>query len=333
MISNLFDYGLNMPKKSYYQILGVAKDASEKEIQRAFRRLARKCHPDVNPGQQDTAERFKEINEAYQVLSDPDERKRYDINGRGFRFAGPITWHFESGGFSGGSPFDAGMNPFDEILDSLLGGRGEGPFRGAFGGRRSPRIEHPIEVTLEEAFHGATRVIELADTSVCRGCGGMGGACVECGGTGLAQRPRRLEIKVPPGVRTGSRIRVNPNRGRGGSGGVEDVYLILKVRPHQRIRREGDDLYVEVPVSLSDAVLGGEVRVETLGGNVELKIPPATQNGRSFRLKGQGMPALTKPGAGDLYATVKVSLPADLSEEELALFRKLRELRDERGVE
>ena len=329
MISNINDYGLSMPKKSYYKVLGVAKDASEREIQGAFRRLARKYHPDVNPGQLDTVERFKEINEAYQVLSDPDERKRYDHNGRGFRFTGPITWHFEGGAFSGGPPLDMGMNPFDDILDSLLGGRG--PSRGAFEGRRSPRIEQPIEVTLEEAFRGATRVIEFAETSVCSGCGGRGEGCVECGGAGLVQRPRRLEVKVPPGVRTGSRIRVNLNRGRAGSAGVGELYLLVKVRPHQRFRREGDDLYVEVSVSLTNAVLGGEVRVETVGGNVELKIPPATQNGRSFRLKGQGMPALTKPGSGDLYATVKVSLPTELSEEELALFRKLRELRDERG--
>ena len=331
MVSNIYDYGLNMPKKSYYRILGVAKDASEREIQGAFRRLARKYHPDVNPGQLDTAERFKEINEAYQVLSDPDERKRYDHNGRGFRFAGPITWHFEGGGFSGGPPLDMRTNPFDDILDSLLGGRGGGPSRAAVEGHRSARIEHPIEVTLEEAFRGATRVIEFAETSVCSGCEGRGGGCFECGGAGLVQKPRRLEVKVPPGVRTGSRIRVNLNSGRGGSVGVGEIYLLVKVRPHQRFRREGYDLYVEVAASLSDAVLGGEVRVETLGGNVELKIPQGTQNGQSFRLKGQGMPALTKPGAGDLYATVKVSLPTDISEEELALFRKLRELRDERG--
>ncbi len=327
-----------MAGKDYYQILGVLKDASDKEVQRAFRRLARKYHPDVNPGDGEAAERFKRINQAYQVLSDPKTRRRYDQNGQGWPFegrfqerSGPFTWQFDSDpGFGGGI--------FDDILTGVLRGRGRHPFQGVFESRRSTHVEQPIEVGLEEAYHGSTRVIELLQDEPCPTCRGKGGpslaGCPQCGGSGWVQRPRRLEVRVPPGVRTGSRIRVSPRRPGGGAvGGIETIYLVVTVRPHPRFRRKGDDLYTEVTVPLLDAILGGQAQIDTLSGRVSLNIPPATQNGRNFRLKGRGMPVLGGSGKGDLYARVKVVLPSDLTDEEAALFRRLKEVGESRGAE
>ena len=320
-----------MVKKDYYELLGVSKDASNKEIQRAFRRLARKYHPDVNPGDTKGAGKFKEINEAYQTLSDPETRQGYDQNGQGWppegffeEGPGTFTWHFESRpGF--------GPSVFDDILSSVLQGKGRQPFQRIFESRRPTEIEHPIEVSLEEACHGTNRVIEFMEDGPCPACGEVGGRdlrrCPQCGGVGRVRRPRRLDVTVPAGVKTGSRVRVKPNSQAGDStGGVGTIVLVVKVRPHQRFQRKEDDLYLEIPVPLLHAILGGEVPVATFNGSVTLKIPPSTQNGRTFRLRGQGMPLLGRAGRGDLYAKVKVMLPTDPTDEEIALFRQLREL-------
>lgn len=328
-----------MAKKSYYDILGISNDTSEKEIQRAFRRLARKYHPDVNPEDDQAAEKFKEVNEAYQVLSNQEARQQYDQRGRGWNFEeffgrGPqsFTWSFESEG-TPGSGFGPGHGAFDDILSSVMRGRGRSPFRETFETRPASTVEHPIEVTLEEAYRGTTRVIKYIDQRVCPACGGVGRSgrspCPQCGGAGGVQEPRRLEVKVPAGVDTGTRVRISPN---GHGGGVSTIYLVVTVKPHRKFNRKGENLHIEVPVPLVDTVLGGEAEVETMTGKLSLKIPRGTQNGRTFRLKGKGMPVLNKKRKGDLLAKVKVVLPKDMHEEELDLFRQLKRLRESKGA-
>lgn len=298
---------------NYYDILGVARNASEKEIRQAFRKLARQYHPDVNPGDAAAEEKFKEINEAYSVLSDAESRPKYDRYGDNWKHAeqfeqspaasGGVRFHWSDGG-AGGGPRDfsrvwdsgtrwdaagrGGASGFGGLFDDLVGGINSG-FRPA-------PAEIPAEVTLEEAFHGATRRLN-------------------------SQHGRRLEVKIPPGVDTGSRIHLAP-------GGEQDadLYVVVTVQPHARYRRQGRDLHTEVDLPLVDAVLGGELSVPTLSGAVALTVPPNTPNERRFRLSGQGMPALSGGGGrGDLYATVKVKLPEAFDEEGLAYFRKLRE--------
>lgn len=323
--------------KDYYAILGVPRNASDKEIRAAYRRLARKFHPDVNPGNKEAEERFKEINEAYEVLSDPEKRRLYDLYGENWRYAaqgagagataqGPFTWRVERG--PGG---------WHTLFEDLTGDLGLGDlFERLFGGgtatrtrvRRPPALEETVEVSLEEAFQGTTRLLEVPLARPCGACGGSGrlgrAPCYACAGTGVQERPARFEVKIPPGVDTGSRVRVTP--------GGREVVLHIRVRPHPRFRRQGDHLYTEVEVPLYDALLGGEVEVPTLRGRVVLRIPPETQNGQTFRLAGQGMPRLGQPGVrGDLFVTVKVSLPRGLTERERELLRQLRAMRQGGG--
>ncbi len=309
-----------MEYKDYYKILGVDRNASEREIKRAYRQLARKYHPDVNPGDRTAEERFKEINEAYEVLSDPEKRRKYDELGATYQQwqrmggrPGDFDWtQWMAGGPAGGrihveygdlgDLFGAG---FSEFFQSIFGGMGPtmagaerrtGPMRGR-------DIEQPVQITLEEAFSGTTRLIRTDG--------------------------RTLEVKIPPGVRTGSRVRIAGEGGPGRVGGARgDLYLVIEVLPHARFQLDGDDLRTQVPVDLYTAVLGGEVPVPTLKGQVMLKIPPETQGGQVFRLRGQGMPRLRDPSSrGDLYVEVKIDVPQKLSEKEKELFRQLAQLR------
>ena len=283
--------------QDYYSELGVSRSADEKQIKQAYRRLARKYHPDLNPDDETAEDRFKQVNEAYEVLSDPDSRKKYDRYGARWRdvdrmgdaagaHESPFTW-------TGRSQRGAGGFGFGDLGD-LLGGS---PF-----GRGSPgpnRLETSTTVSLEEALVGTTRTVTITS----------------------AEGERRLEVTVPPGVRNGSVVRVSPGQGR-------EVHLKIEVSPHVRFRREGDDLHTEVEVPLEDAVLGGEVNVRTLRRTVSLKIPPESQNGQKIRLKGQGMPKLGDPDTvGDLLVTVRPRMPANLTDEERGLFRRLREIR------
>jgi len=323
-----------MAGKDLYEILGVRRDASEKEMRQAYRRLARKHHPDVNPGDKAAEGRFKEINRAYEVLSDPEKRRKYDRYGDQWEHADAFERER-----AGSAPFST---TFD--LSDLFGrgGRGAGGFdsifEGFFGGRRGPmrgqNVEYTSEVTLEEAFNGTTRLLQLQSEERCATCGGSGriaGAiCHACQGAGVLPRPKRLEVKIPRGVRDGSRVRIpgegRPPTSRGGPRG--DLYVVVRVRPHATFERRGDDLATEVGVPLEDAVLGGEVEVPTLGGKrVALKVPPLTQNGKLFRLKGLGMPRLEGKRRGDLLVRARVVLPERLSDRERALFEKLRALR------
>jgi len=298
--------------KDYYEILGVPRNASEKEIRQAYRRLARKYHPDVNPGDPQAEQRFKEINEAYQVLSDPESRRKYDMYGERWKYAdqfaqqgvgaqGPFPWGFDVSP-GGGSIFDHLEDlGFGTIFDTFFGRRRRGGATATAEARpRTRTLEHPVEVSLEEAFHGTTRVLQIQTPD---------------------GRLRRLEVRIPPGVDNGSRVHIPAPE-------VGDLYLVITVQPHPRFQRQGADLHQEVAVPLVDAVLGGEVRVPTPSGQVALKIPPETQNGRVFRLSGQGMPHLGDPRRrGDMYVKVRVVLPTGLSERERRLFEELRSLR------
>lgn len=330
--------------KDYYASLGLKKGATEKELRSAFRTLARKNHPDVNPNNKEAEQRFKDINEAYEVLSDPDKRKVYDELGSHYReyeqyrsaggTATPSEFlratqgmganPFAGAGARGGTRYEFRTTPFD---DDIYGGSGSGSggfsdfFQQAFGGGRGGRtrtetpfklpgqdIEQEVGIALEEAVKGTSRTITFTDES----------------------GQRRIEATIPAGVRTGSRVRLAGQGGAGYNGGPNgDLYLNVHILPHQRFEVKESDVYVTVPVDLTTCMLGGDVLVPTpKGTRVSLKIPAETQNGRVFRLSGLGLPAMRKDGkAGNLQATVQAVLPTGLSEEERTLFKRLAELR------
>jgi curved DNA-binding protein len=311
-----------MEYKDYYQVLGVPRSASDKEVKQAFRRLARRYHPDRNPGDKSAEERFKEINEAHEVLTDPDKRQKYDRLGsqwQRWQHMGRDPGDFDfSQWFAGGTGATRGGYGDPGDLFGSSGGFSDF-FRSIFGqaeaqptmrwrqaqqrGRRGQDYEQPVDITLEEAYHGTSRVLEIDDS--------------------------RLEVKIPPGVRSGSKVRVAGKGGPGiGGATAGDIFLKIRVLPHSVFERRGDDLHCEMPVELYTALLGGEVQVPTLTGHVQLKIPPETQSGRTFRLREKGMPRLRKVTEhGDLLCKVSVVLPQRLSENERDLFRKLAALR------
>ena len=292
----------------YYEILGVGREASDRDIRQAYRKLARQFHPDVNPGDSDAEEKFKQINEAHGVLSDNDKRGKYDKYGDRWMHADQIeeaeaqargrgrgNYHFYTGGDFGGpgGSFDLGKFGSDDLFDRLFNNLGTDRTG------RQPAAEYPAEITLAEAAEGATRMVNLPDG-------------------------RRLEVKIPAGVDTGSRVHIPA-----GAGGDGDFFLTVTVMAHPRFERKGKDLYSEVEVPVEDLVLGTEVTVPTLTGKLALTVPSGTQNGRRFRLAGQGLPELNKGGGkGSLYATVKAVLPTNPTPEQEELFRQLKELRD-----
>lgn len=310
--------------RDYYEVLGVKRNATEKEIKQAFRKLARKYHPDVNPGDPTAAERFKELSEANEVLSDPEKRKAYDTFGaqwkqaqqagaRGFDFQQPGggTFHFDLGGdqdineilrnlFGLGGGFQAGGGGAD-FSDLFGGGMGGAPF----GGRRAPRgrrgadVSAEVDVSLEDAYHGATLPVQIDG--------------------------RRVEVKIPPGVDTGARLRLAGMGEHGAGGGpAGDLYLTVRVRPHPVFQREGDNLRTEVAVSFATAALGGTAKVPTLRGtSVEMKVPAGTQGGQTFRLGGLGMPRRSGGGYGDLMARINVQVPRNLTDRERELVQEL----------
>lgn len=315
-----------MDYKDYYKILGVDKNATEKEIKAAYRKLARKYHPDVNPNDPQAETKFKEINEANEVLSDPEKRSKYDQLGadwQRWQQTGGRPSDFNWGQYAGGpggervhvhyaSPEDledlfGGGSPFSDFFTSIFGGMGGGQAgrSGGFEYRPQPRagqdFAHPVEISLAEAYHGTTRTL-------------------------AKEGGRRLEVKIPTGAKTGTRVRMRGEGGAGAAGGqAGDLYLEVEVKPDSRFERKDDDLYVTVPVDLYTAVLGGEVRTPTLAGSVNLKIPAGSQNGQSIRLRGKGMPKLGKSGEfGDLYARLDVRLPTQLTSKQRELLEQLR---------
>ena len=329
-----------MAGKDYYKVLGVKRDASESEIKQAYRKLARKHHPDVNPGDKTAESRFKEINEAYEVLSDKDKRQKYDTFGDQWQHAdqfaksggsGGQNVHWDFGGGSQGYSFETG--DLEDLFGGLFGGGRSGGFGRQPRSRKGKDIEHAVEVTLEEAYQGTNRVLSMQTREACPSCGGSGhianAVCSACMGSGMISGMKRLEVKIPSGVATGSRVRISGKGEAGfGSGSAGDLFLVITVRPHSQFERKGENLYTEVPVPLTVAVLGGEVQVPTVKGTrLALKIPEATQNGREFRLKGQGMPKLGGGTFGDLIAKVNVVLPEKLTDDERTLYKQLAVLR------
>jgi DnaJ-class molecular chaperone len=333
-----------MDFKDYYSTLGVAKTATEKEIKQAYRKLARKFHPDVNPGDKSAEAKFKEINEAYEVLGDPAKRKKYDELGANWRM-------YEQAGAQGGAGFDPSQfggwnvrsggqggpgggggfrtmtedemremfgdaNPFSDFFQTFFGGApgGDEPgrrtgrqTRGARGARPGRDVEQEIELPLEDAFTGTMRRFSIKHDG----------------------HARTVDVRIPPGVGEGSRVRV-AGEGEHGTGGGKsgDLYLRIHTTPHPQFERKGRDLYTRVAIPLTTAVLGGEAEVPTLSDKpLRLRIPPTTQNGQTFRLKGHGMPVAGKPGEhGDLYATVDVQLPRELTPEQRKHFEELQKL-------
>jgi curved DNA-binding protein len=313
-------------RRDYYAVLGVPRTASEKEIKTAYRKLARKHHPDVNPGDKKSEDLFKEIGEAYSVLSDPDKRKKYDRWGHdwekieqaqaaGANFGGrpgsrTYSWSTSPGsGSVNGQPFNFESEDLGGLFEQLFGRAAGGRQRVRTAPRKGRDIEQPVEITLEEAFNGTQRTYTLSDMQ-----------------TGEA---RTVEVKIPAGATDGLRVRVAGKGEQGVSGGqAGDLYLIVTIKPHQQFEREGDDLRVKVPTSVYTAILGGEVMVPTpKGTNLALKVQPETPNGQRIRLAGQGMPHLNGPGRGDLYAEINVQLPKNLSEREKDLFAELARAR------
>ena len=329
-----------MAGKNYYDILGIPKNASDKDVKQAYRKLARKYHPDVNPGDKDAEARFKEINAAYEVLSDKDKRQKYDKYGDKWQYADQFEqaqqqqaqYRQYSTGDGQSFHFGGDIGGMDSIFDELFGGmRGRG-FSRRVQQRQGEDLESSVEVTLEEAFNGTSRNINLQGEEPCAACKGSGRIqnlpCSVCRGAGIVPKINRLEVKIPAGVDTGSRVRIAGKGQQGYNGGPPgDLFLNITVRPHPVFERQGNDLLTNIPVPLTTAVLGGEVQVPTLKGKLALKIPPETQNGRVFRLTGQGMPSLKKGSNGDILVKVNVILPTKLTEKEKELFRQLGELR------
>ena len=334
-----------MAARDYYSILGVSRDASEAEIKKAFRKLARKYHPDVNPGDKSAEGKFKEMNEAYEVLSDKEKRAKYDRFGEHWQQADQFSQasarqgysgHDFGGGFGqGGVRFETGDigSVFDEMLRGSSGGFGRRPQR-----RHGQDLETPVEVSLEEAYYGTRRTLSLQVQEPCPTCQGTGqvknGVCPTCRGAGAVLGTERIEVSVPPGVKTSSRVRLSGKGGQGFGGGPRgDLYLNVTVLPHKSFERRGDDLLYTAPLPLTVAVLGGEMQVTTIKGKkLVLKIPPETQNEKTFRLSGQGMPQLGKPSSfGDLIVRTKVVLPSRLSDKEKQLFEQLRDIRGDQG--
>lgn len=352
-----------MEFKDYYKTLGVDRSADDKAIKTAYRKLARKYHPDVAKDKS-TVGRFQEINEAYEVLSDPEKRKRYDTlgpdwerqaqAGAGSRTTwGPGEVRFETSGgdFGGFSDFfqtifgDLGRRTGragGRVRDFRRGGFGDlgdlgdlGDFAGPAGAETAGNdAEAAIELTLEEAFSGVAKPIAFDMDEVCPTCGGAGHRggkpCETCRGTGWKKTQRRLEVKIPAGVDTGSRVRVAGEGPAGVSGRKGDLYLRVTVQPHGRFERKADDLHVDLPVAYPDAALGVEMQVPTLKGTVSMKIPPETSSGRVFRLPGYGMPHLKGGGSGDQFVRVQVSIPSGLTAKEKELLAELKKLRPER---
>ncbi|MFM7718150.1 MAG: molecular chaperone DnaJ [Actinomycetota bacterium] len=354
-------------EKDYYRALGVAKNATQDEIKKAYRKLAQKHHPDANPGNAAAEERFKEISAAYDVVGDAEKRQRYDqVRDAAAGFGGAGAGGFPGGG-AGGVPFDVG--DLGDLFGGLFGGAVRP--RGRRGGRGAD-LETEVRVSFEDALEGVTVPVRIDGPAPCSACGGSGAApgtspvaCASCGGSGavavnqgpfqmaqpcprcagsgrIVERPcaacrgegaehrsRTLQVKVPAGVRDGARIRL-AGRGEPGRGGAPagDLFVGVRVRPHAFFGRQGANVTLDLPVTFAEAALGAEVKVPTPSGPVTMKVPAGTPNGKVFRLKGRGAPR--KGGRGDLLVTVQVDVPSKLSKDEKDLLRKLQGI-DERA--
>jgi len=340
-------------KRDYYEVLGVARTASDDELKKAYRRLAMKFHPDRNPGDHTAEEKFKEANEAYEVLTDPQKRQIYDQHG-----------HEGLQGRGGGGGAGGFSDLFGDVFADIFGGGGRG------GPRRGSDLRYMMELTLEQAVFGCTEAIRIPSQSACEACNGHGTAdgkaaptcptckgagqvrvqqgffvlqqscptcrgrgtavtdpCKTCRGAGKLRREKTLEVKIPAGVDTGDRIRLN-GEGEPGERGSQpgDLYVQIDVRPHEFFERDGSDLSCTVPIGFATAALGGELDVPTLAGKALLKIPAETQSGKVFRLRGMGVRSVRGGGVGDLLCTVVVETPVHLNKKQKELLREFGEL-------
>ncbi|MBI5741129.1 MAG: molecular chaperone DnaJ [Nitrospirae bacterium] len=330
--------------QDYYDVLGVKKDASQEDIKKTYRKLARKFHPDLNPGDKGAEKKFKEINEAYEILSDAKKRAEYDQFGKAAAEGGPHGFEgFRSPGF------DFGYGGAEDIFADLFRG-----FRHEDIPENGPDLVTSLDISLEDAYKGLSRPVTLTRDAACKTCSGTGAedfktcsqckgagtlkqsrgafrvsqacptcngsgrtatrVCGACGGKGSRKVTETIKIKIPPGAETGSRIKL---KGMGGAGArgrrPGDLYIELTVEPHPLFKREGNDLYTEVPVTFPDAVLGGKIQVPTLEGAVTMTLPPGTDSGKKFRLKGKGIPDRKTGTKGDEYAVIKIVVPKTLS--------------------
>lgn len=351
-------------KRDYYEVLGLNKGATDEEIKKAFRKLAKQYHPDVNPNNKEAEAKFKEINEAYEVLSDKEKRAKYDrfghagVDPNGFGGAG-------GGGFGGGfGGFEGAFGDFGDIFDMFFGGSGFGSSRSKSGPRKGADLKYELEIDFKEAAFGVRKEISITRDEVCADCKGSGAkpgspieTCKKCGGTGevrytqstvfgrvvnvrpcdechgegkiikehcpkclgrgTVKRNRKITIDIPAGVDNGS---VMPLRGEGEpgeKGGPKgDLYIYIRVKPHSLFKRDGINLFCEIPISFVQAAIGAEIEVPTLEGKEKFEIPEGTQTGTTFKLKGQGVPSLRSKARGDLYFTVKVEVPKKLNDKQ-----------------
>jgi len=361
-----------MAKKDYYEVLGLSKTATDDEIKKTYRKLAMKYHHDRNPGDKSAEEKFKEVKEAYEVLSDSKKRAMYDQFGHA-GMGGAAGGEGAGGGFGGFGGFDFGnMGDMGDVLGNIFegvfgGGRGRGG-RGQNYAHRGSDIGYALKISLEEAVHGTTVKIKIPTWTVCdeckgsgakkgtnpvtcKTCGGTGqiriqqgmftlqqtchvcrGAgkvisdpCLKCHGQGRVQEQKTLEVKIPPGVDEGDRIRLAGEGEAGIHGGsTGDLYVEISLKPHPIFKRQGNDLYCEVPISFATAALGGEIEIPTLDGKVMLKIPPETQSGKILRLRGKGVKGV-RGGIGDLLCSAVIETPIRLSEEQKELLKQFEE--------
>ena len=318
-----------MPE-NYYQVLDAKRNSSQSEIKKAYRRLARKHHPDVNPGDKSAEERFKQIQEAYKVLSDPDKRRIYDLNG-----------YYRPGQEStGGGDFrDVWSSGID--FKDVGGGRWQGSVRDIFtdlfeGGRSGASAHHPrrgqdleyqLEIPFLDAVRGTQTRFNASRQVVCLRCKGSGGNCSQCRGGGLIRKVDSLRVRIPAGMKTGSRVRV-PGKGDAAEfgGPAGDLFLVVRVQPHPLFSRQGNNIVCRVPVTFEEAALGAEIEVPTVTGRARLKIPPGTQSGQKLRLRGRGAPSAGGRGRGDQLVEVKVVLPEISDERSKTLVRELARL-------
>ncbi|MBI3810871.1 MAG: J domain-containing protein [Nitrospirae bacterium] len=341
-----------MEYRDYYKILGVAKDVSEPEIKKAFRKLARQFHPDLNPGNRSAEERFKEINEANEVLSDPEKRRKYDELGSHWEQIQrdrDYARQYAQPGEGSREDFDL-RDFFTTFFGERMSGFGGGPF--AAGPHPGGDLQYEIALTLEDLYHGPRKLLSLSVGETCPTCHGQGmittssvregkrpvvtsaQPCETCHGTGQISKQREVEVKIPKGVKEGSKIRLAGmgDKGiRGGSAG--DLYLVVRLLPHRLFRLNGYDLEADLPVWVDEAALGTQIAVPTLGQKVLLKIPPGSQSERRLRLSGKGLHKPHGEGTGDLYYRIRVMVPEQASAKERELFTELGRLRIERGNE
>ncbi|MBZ9656923.1 molecular chaperone DnaJ [Phyllobacterium lublinensis] len=349
-------------KADYYETLGVARSADEKELKSAFRKLAMQFHPDKNPGDADAEHRFKEIGEAYETLKDPQKRAAYDRFGHAA---------FENGGMNGGGGF-TGAGGFADIFEDIFGEMmGGGRQRRSGGRERGADLRYNMEITLEEAYTGKTAQIRVPTSITCDECSGSGAKigtqpvtcstcsgsgrvraaqgffsiertcptchgrgqiikdpCAKCSGQGRITEERALSVNIPAGIEDGTRIRLTGEGEAGLRGGpAGDLYIFLSLKPHEFFQRDGADLYCKVPISMTTAALGGQFEVATLDGTqTRVKIPDGTQNAKQFRLKGKGMPVLRQPAMGDLYIQIAIETPQNLNKRQRELLEEFERM-------